>query len=103
MDGVELHFLLGPVISNTPGGLWREVEKRADCAACALARPQFQHLTKEDKNRDDRCGLEVDGNRAVGASEGGREQPRGEDGEDAGHQPIRQQGEGQGVDDGGHV
>ena len=72
---VELDFLLGAVGVDPPRGLRREVEQRADRAARALPRPQFQNLPKQHEDGDDRGGLEIDRHRAVGAAEGGREQP----------------------------
>src|SRR3546814_20076089 len=56
----------------------RQVEKRSDRAACRLARPQFEHLSEQHQHSDDRSGLEIDRDRAIGGSEGGREDLRGD-------------------------
>ena len=73
MHAVELDLLFRAVAADAPRGLRREVEKRADGAAGALARAQLQHLAEQDEDRDDRRRLEVDRDRAVVAAEGGRE------------------------------
>src|SRR3546814_1295530 len=51
---------------------------RTDRSARRLARPEFEHLPEQHQHRDDRGGLEIDRDRAVGRAKGGREDLRGD-------------------------
>ena len=72
-DRVERNLLVAAVGADAPGGLGGEVEQRADGARRLLARAQLEHLPQQHQHGDDRSGLEIDGNRAVGAAERGWE------------------------------
>ena len=54
-----------PPARDAAGGLRRQVQQRANGAAGLLARPQFQHLTQQDQDGDDRRGLEIHRDPAV--------------------------------------
>ncbi len=76
-DCIELYFFVAPIIADAPRALWREVKKRFDRVGGLLARPEFQYLAEQDKNSDDRGGLEIDRDRAAGALECFRKKTRG--------------------------
>ena len=68
--------------SSVPSGMIRRavLGARSSSARMAplvrLAGAQLEHLPEQDQHRDDRGRLEVDGDRAVMAAEGGREDVR---------------------------
>ena len=73
---IESDLFVRAVRPDAPRGLGRKIDERADRAAGLLARPEFEHLSKQDKGRDDRRRFEIDRDRAVGAAERRREQSR---------------------------
>ena len=73
---IESDLLVRAVRSDAPRGLRRKIDERPDRAACLFARPELEHLSEQDKGRDDRRRFEIDRDRAVGAAERGREQAR---------------------------
>ena len=82
-DGVERHFLVAAVGLQAPRRLGREIEQGADRARGLLARAQLEHLAEQDENGDDGGGFEIDGDRAVRAAKGRREQAGQQDRDDA--------------------
>ena len=76
LDGVERDLLVAAVILHAARRLRREIEQGADGAGGRLARAQFQHLAEQHQHGDDGGRLEIDGDRAVGVAEGGREEVR---------------------------
>ena len=73
---IECDLLVRAVRADEPRSLGLEIEQRADRAAGLLARPEFEHLSEQDKGRDDRRRFEIDRDGAVGGAERGREQAR---------------------------
>ena len=68
--------MVGAIVAEATRGFRGELQQRLDCAGRRLARPQFQHLSKQDQNGNDRGGLKVDRNRAAMSAEGGRKELR---------------------------
>src|SRR5262249_18456445 len=75
-NGIEAHFFVRTVVADTPRGFWRKIEKRLYRVRSVFARSEFQHLSQQDKNRDDGCGLKIDRNRSVRAPKSLRKKPR---------------------------
>src|SRR6185503_3514182 len=62
---IQWNIFLEPVFTNTPGCLRREPEQSSDRGTSLPARAKLEHLAQQHQRRDDRRGLEVDGNVAV--------------------------------------
>src|SRR5690606_6523185 len=68
-DGVEANVLVAAVVADAPRRLRHQVEQGPDRAARLFARPQFEHLPKQDQYGDDRGRLEIDRHRSLAGSE----------------------------------
>ena len=71
---IERYLLLNTTIAQAAGRLRRKVEKRANGATGAFARPELQNLTEEHKHGDDGGSLEVNGDGSVADLKRFREQ-----------------------------
>jgi hypothetical protein len=69
LDLIERNLVLVTARAYPPGGLRRQVEKRAQRPSRPLAGAQFQHLAEEHQHDDHGGHLVVDADRAGWAAE----------------------------------
>ena len=86
LDLVQRDIGLAAVVIQFPGRRRGEVQESPDGAGGFLARPQLQHLPEQHQDHDDRCRLEIHGNRTTVLPEGIREDLRHQ----GGHQAVDQ-------------
>ena len=86
LDLVQRDIGLAAVVIQFPGRRRGEVQESPDGAGGFLARPQLQHLSEQHQDHDDRCRLEIHGNRTTVLPEGIREDLRHQ----GGHQAVDQ-------------
>ena len=79
----ERHVFFRSIGAEQMGQLRREIEQRANCAACTLPGAQFQHLAQENQSSDHRGRFEINGRSARHTAKRSREDLREKSGRDA--------------------
>jgi hypothetical protein len=80
---IEAHVLVRAIRRDAAGHFGGEIKERANGPTGLFASPELQNLAKQNEDRNDRRGLEIDGDRPVVPAHGDREQSWAQGSDDA--------------------